>query len=210
MEPFVELNGIAAALDRVNVDTDQIIPKQFLKRVERTGFGEFLFFDWRQLPNGEPDPDFELNQPGYQGATVLVAGRNFGCGSSREHAPWALLDYGFRAIIAPSYADIFYNNCFKNGILPVTLPEETVNEILARAKATPGYRVTVDLERCRVEDEQGLSVPFEIDAFRRHCLMLGLDDIGLSLEHVAAIDAFEASRPVWKPIATGVEAAVAV
>ena len=210
MEPFVELNGIAAALDRVNVDTDQIIPKQFLKRVERTGFGEFLFFDWRQLPNGEPDPDFELNQPGYQGATVLVAGRNFGCGSSREHAPWALLDYGFRAIIAPSYADIFYNNCFKNGILPVTLPEETVNEILARAKATPGYRVTVDLGRCRVEDEQGLSVPFEIDAFRRHCLMLGLDDIGLSLEHVAAIDAFEASRPVWKPIATGVEAAVAV
>jgi 3-isopropylmalate/(R)-2-methylmalate dehydratase small subunit len=210
MEPFVELNGIAAALDRVNVDTDQIIPKQFLKRVERTGFGEFLFFDWRQLPDGSPNPDFELNQPGYQGATVLVAGRNFGCGSSREHAPWALLDYGFRAIIAPSYADIFYNNCFKNGILPVTLPEETVNEILARAKAAPGYRVTVDLERCRVEDEQGLSVPFEIDEFRRHCLMLGLDDIGLSLEHVAEIDAFESARPTWKPVATGVEAAVAV
>jgi 3-isopropylmalate/(R)-2-methylmalate dehydratase small subunit len=210
MEPFVQLNGIAAALDRVNVDTDQIIPKQFLKRVERTGFGEFLFFDWRQLPDGSQNPDFELNQPGYQGATVLVAGRNFGCGSSREHAPWALLDYGFRAIIAPSYADIFYNNCFKNGILPVTLPEETVNEILARAKASPGYRVTVDLEHNRVEDDQGLSVPFEVDAFRRHCLMLGLDDIGLSLEHVKEIDAFEAARPSWKPVATGIATVVKV
>src|SRR5258706_9688757 len=141
MQPFRIHTGLVAVLDRPNVDTDQIISKQFLKRVERTGFGEFLFFDWRRLPDGSPNPDFELNQPGFSGATVLVAGRNFGCGSSREHAPWALLDYGFRAIIAPSYADIFYNNCFKNGILPVTLPEETVNEILARAKASPGYRV---------------------------------------------------------------------
>jgi 3-isopropylmalate/(R)-2-methylmalate dehydratase small subunit len=210
MEPFVHLNGVAAALDRVNVDTDQIIPKQFLKRVERTGFGEFLFFDWRRLPDGSPNPDFELNQRGFAGATVLVAGRNFGCGSSREHAPWALLDYGFRAIIAPSYADIFYNNCFKNGILTVTLPEETVNEILARAKASPGYRVTVDLERNVVEDDQGLVVPFQIDEFRRHCLLNGLDDIGLSLRHVSEINSFEAKRPSWKPVATGVETAVKV
>jgi 3-isopropylmalate/(R)-2-methylmalate dehydratase small subunit len=200
MEPFVRLEGTAAALDRLNVDTDQIIPKQFLKRVERTGFGQFLFFDWRFLPEGKPNPDFELNQPAYEGATILVAGRNFGCGSSREHAPWALLDYGFRAIIAPSYADIFYNNCFKNGILPVTLPEETVNEILARAKSTVGYRVTVDLERCVVEDSLGLIAPFEVDAFRRHCLLNGLDDVGLTLQHAPDITAFEAQRPSWKAI----------
>jgi 3-isopropylmalate/(R)-2-methylmalate dehydratase small subunit len=205
MEPFVRLEGVAAALDRLNVDTDQIIPKQFLKRVERTGFGQFLFFDWRYLPDGSPNPDFELNQPDYQGATVLVAGRNFGCGSSREHAPWALLDYGFRAIIAPSYADIFYNNCFKNGILPVTLPEATVNEILARAKASAGYRVTVDLDRCVVEDNQGLVRPFEIDAFRRHCLLNGLDDVGLTLEHAQDIARFEAQRPSWKVVATGAQ-----
>ena len=203
MEPFVQLKGIAAPLDRVNVDTDQIIPKQFLKRVERTGFGQFLFFDWRLLPNGQPNPDFELNDPRYEGATILVAGRNFGCGSSREHAPWALLDYGFRAIIAPSYADIFYNNCFKNGILPVTLPEETVNEILARAKATAGYRLTVDLERNVVEDDQGLSVPFQIDEYRRHCLLNGLDDVALTLQHDAQIAAFESKRPAWKPVTTG-------
>lgn len=203
MEPFVRLTGIVAPLDRVNVDTDQIIPKQFLKRVERTGFGQYLFFDWRFLPNGEPNPDFELNQPGYRGARILVAGRNFGCGSSREHAPWALLDYGFRALIAPSYADIFYNNCFQNGILPVTLPEDTVNRILARAKAAPGYQLTVDLERNLVEDQQGLSAPFEIDRFRRHCLLNGLDDIGLTLQHEADITAFEARRPSWRPRATG-------
>src|SRR5579859_2975407 len=210
MEPFTTLNGIAAPLDRVNVDTDQIIPKQFLKRVERTGFGEFLFYDWRRLPDGSPDPDFELNQPGYQGATILVAGRNFGCGSSREHAPWALLDYGFRAIVAPTYADIFYNNCFKNGILPVVLPEETVEKILERAKASPGYRLTVNLERTVVEDDQGLSVGFEIDEFRRHCLLNGLDDIGLSLRHIAAINSFEALRPSWKPVATGIGSMVKV
>lgn len=206
MEPFVRLNGVAAPLDRVNVDTDQIIPKQFLKRVERTGFGQFLFFDWRSLPDGQPNPDFELNQPGFEGATILVAGRNFGCGSSREHAPWALLDYGFRAIIAPSFGDIFYNNCFQNGVLPVRLPEESVNEILARAKASPGYRVTVDLERSLVEDDQGLSVPFEVDAFRRHCLLNGLDDIGLTLQHDTEIAEFETHRPSWRPVATGVGA----
>ena len=208
MEPFTRVDGIVAPLDRVNVDTDQIIPKQFLKRVERTGFGAFLFNDWRFRPDGTPNLDFELNQPGYQGATVLVAGRNFGCGSSREHAPWALLDYGFRAIIAPSYADIFYNNCFQNGILPVTLPEETVNEILARAKANPGYRLSVDLERNVVEDGQGLSAPFEINAFRRHCLLNGLDDIGLTLQHADAIAAFEAHRPAWKPAVTVAEVPV--
>jgi 3-isopropylmalate/(R)-2-methylmalate dehydratase small subunit len=199
VEPFVRLNGVAAALDRVNVDTDQIIPKQFLKRVERTGFGQFLFFDWRYLANGDPNPAFELNNPGYAEASILVAGRNFGCGSSREHAPWALHDYGFRAVIAPSYADIFYNNCFQNGILPVTLPEETVNEILNRAKASPGYRVTVDLEREVVEDDLGLVAPFSIDPFRRHCLLNGLDDIGLTLQHVSDIAAFEAQRPAWLP-----------
>ncbi|MGH2460789.1 MAG: 3-isopropylmalate dehydratase small subunit [Chloroflexota bacterium] len=206
MEPFIRLNGVAAPIDRVNVDTDQIIPKQFLKRVERTGFGEFLFFDWRSLPNGQPNPDFELNQPGYQGATILVAGRNFGCGSSREHAPWALLDYGFRAIVAPSFGDIFYNNCLQNGILPVRLPEETVDEILARAKAAPGYRVTVDLERNLVEDDQGLSVPFEVASFRRHCLLNGLDDVGLTLQHESDIADYEANRPGWRPIAVGVGA----
>ncbi len=203
MEPFVRLDGVAAALDRVNVDTDQIIPKQFLKRVERTGFGEFLFFDWRYLPDGTPNPDFELNQPQYADATILVAGRNFGCGSSREHAPWALLDYGFRAIIAPSYADIFYNNCFKNGILPVTLPEETVTEILARARANAGYRVAVDLERSVVEDSLGLVAPFDVDAFRRHCLLNGLDDVGLTLQHTQDIAKFEATRPSWKAVAVG-------
>ena len=204
MEPFVRLTGKAAALDRINVDTDQIIPKQFLKRVERTGFGEFLFFDWRFTPDGKPNPAFELNNPAYEGASILVAGRNFGCGSSREHAPWALLDYGFRAVIAPSYADIFYNNCFKNGILPVTLPEEIVDEILERAKSTPDYQVTVDLDRGLVEDNQGLSAPFEVDAFRRHCLMNGLDDVGLTLQHAGAISTFEAPRPSWKPAMIGV------
>ncbi|HLG50957.1 MAG TPA: 3-isopropylmalate dehydratase small subunit [Chloroflexota bacterium] len=203
MEPFIRLTGIVAPLDRVNVDTDQIIPKQFLKRVERTGFGQFLFFDWRYLPDGQPNPDFELNHPGYRGATILAAGRNFGCGSSREHAPWALLDYGFRAIIAPSFADIFYNNCFQNGILPVTLPEETVNQIIARAKERPGYQLTVDLERNLVEDSHGLSVPFEINPFRRHCLLHGLDDIGLTLQHEAEIAAYESQRPPWRPVTTG-------
>src|SRR5437667_4612856 len=188
MEPFRVLTGLVAPLDRANVDTDAIIPKQFLKSIKRSGFGPNLFDAWRYLDRGEPgmdnaqrprNPEFVLNDPRYQGAAILLARRNFGCGSSREHAPWALLDYGFRAVIAPSFGDIFKSNCLQNGILPVALPEETVNEILARAKAKPGYHVTVDLERCLVEDGQGLSVPFEVDPFRRHCLLNGLDDIGL-------------------------------
>ena len=199
MESFVKMSGVAAPLDRTNVDTDQIIPKQFLKRIERTGFGKFLFFDWRFLSDGETEnPEFELNAPGYAGANILLAGKNFGCGSSREHAPWALDDYGFRAIIAPSYADIFYNNCFKNGILPVVLPEATVNELLAKAKATPGYRLTVDLETQTVSDEQGFSTRFDVDDFRRHCLLNGLDDIGLTLQHEPDISAFERTRALWK------------
>ncbi len=197
MEPFTKLTGLAAPLDRVNADTDQIIPKQFLKRIERTGFGQFLFFDWRYQGDGRtPNPDFELNQPQYQGATILITGKNFGCGSSREHAPWALADYGFQAILAPSFADIFYNNCFKNGMLPVMLPEETIAMLLERAKA-PGYRVTVDLENQTVSDSRGFSLPFEVDTFRRHCLLHGLDDIGLTLQHEPDITAFEARRPAW-------------
>jgi 3-isopropylmalate/(R)-2-methylmalate dehydratase small subunit len=209
MEPFVKVTGVAAALDRVNVDTDQIIPKQFLKRVERTGFGEFAFFDWRYLPDGSLNPDFELNNPGYEGATILVAGRNFGCGSSREHAPWALAQYGFRAVIAPSFGDIFYNNCLQNGMVPVVLPEETVQLILSRAKAAPGYQVTVDLDRCVVEDDQGLSAPFTISGFRRYCLLNGLDDVGLTLQHENDIARFEATRPSWKPVAIGSRVPVA-
>ena len=197
MEPFKKLTGLAAPLDRVNADTDQIIPKQFLKRIERTGFGQFLFFDWRYEGDGKtPNPEFELNQPQYQGATILITGKNFGCGSSREHAPWALEDYGFKAILAPSYADIFYNNCFKNGMLPVTLPEETIAMLLERAK-TPGYRMTVDLEGLTVSDGQGFSMRFEVDSFRRYCLLNGLDDIGLTLQHEPDITAYEAKRPEW-------------
>ena len=195
MEPFVEHTGVVAPLDRVNVDTDQIIPKQFLKRIERTGFGQFLFFDWRLNDDGSANPDFELNRPGYEGASVLVTGANFGSGSSREHAPWALLDYGFRCIIAPSFADIFYSNCFQNGVLPVVLPEETVGRIIASAQAQPGYEITVDLEQQRVWDEtEDIVATFEIDAFRRHSLLNGLDDIGLTLQHEDKISAFEARR----------------
>ncbi len=199
MEPFVTVTGVVAPLDRANVDTDQIIPKQFLKRVERTGFGEFLFYDWRYREDGSLNPDFELNAPGYQGATILAAGKNFGSGSSREHAPWALLDYGFRAVIAPSYADIFYNNCFKNGILPVTLSDEQVAEILRRAQERPGWQLTVDLEQQRVTDDQGFSAAFQVDPFRRYCLLNGLDDIGLTLQDESAITQYEARRPAWKP-----------
>jgi len=198
MEPFTKLSGLAAPLDRVNTDTDQIIPKQFLKRIERTGFGQYLFFDWRYEADGKtPNPDFELNHPQYAGASILITGKNFGCGSSREHAPWALADYGFKAILAPSYADIFYNNCFKNGILPVTLPEETITMLLARAK-TPGYTMTVNLEAQIVTDTQGFSAAFDVDPFRRHCLLNGLDDIGLTLQHEPDITAYESARPAWK------------
>jgi len=199
MEKFVKLTGIAAPLDRANVDTDQIIPKQFLKRIERTGFGEFLFFDWRYLDDGKtPNPEFELNAPALQGATILLADKNFGCGSSREHAPWSLLEYGFRSIIAPSYADIFYNNCFKNGILPIVLPEETVNALMQKAKANLGHQLTVDLESQTISDSDGLSIPFDVDPFRKHLLLNGLDDIGLTLQHEPDITAYEGKRPSWK------------
>jgi 3-isopropylmalate/(R)-2-methylmalate dehydratase small subunit len=198
MLPFRTHTGLVAPLDRPNVDTDQIIPKQFLKRVERTGFGEFLFHDWRYRPGGEPDASFVLNDPRYAGASVLVAGRNFGCGSSREHAPWALLDYGFRAVVAPSFADIFANNCAKNGLLAVALSDGEVAEIIRRAGRGPGYRLTVDLERRAVEDAEGFSASFEIDDFRRHCLLEGLDDIGLTLRREAEIAAYESRRPAWR------------
>ncbi len=197
MEPFTKLTGLVAPLDRVNVDTDQIIPKQFLKRIERTGFGPFAFYDWRFLPDGSPNPEFELNRPEYQGATILVAGRNFGCGSSREHAPWALNEYGFRTIIAPSFADIFHNNCIQNGMLPVVLPEEQVNELLRRAQERSGYQATVDLVEQRVTDDDGFSASFDIDPFVRERLLNGLDDIGMTLTHDDDISAYEASRPGW-------------
>lgn len=199
MQPFVKHTGIVAPLDRANVDTDQIIPKQFLKLVERTGFGQYLFFDWRYREDGSPREDFVLNLPGYRGASILAAGKNFGSGSSREHAPWALMDYGFRAILAPSFADIFYNNCLKNGLLPVVLPEESIALILARAKENPGWRLTVDLEACRVYDEGGLSLQFRMDEFWRKCLLEGLDEIALTLRHEAEIARFEGSRPAWLP-----------
>ncbi|MBV9927439.1 MAG: 3-isopropylmalate dehydratase small subunit [Acidobacteria bacterium] len=202
MLPFRVHTGVAAPLDHPNVDTDQIIPKQFLKRVERTGFGQFLFYDWRYKVDNSPDPDFVLNEPRYEGATVLVAGRNFGCGSSREHAPWALLDYGFRAVIAPSFADIFRNNCTKNGVLPVTLTDEEVAELVRRARAFEGYRLTVDLERREVRDERGFKAAFEIDEFRRQCLLEGLDDVGLTLRHESLIRQFEERRPGWMGVAT--------
>jgi 3-isopropylmalate/(R)-2-methylmalate dehydratase small subunit len=191
MKPFKQHTGLAAPLARANVDTDQIIPKQFLKRIERTGFGAFLFYDWRYLPDGQPDPSFVLNEPRYQGASILVADKNFGCGSSREHAPWALGEFGFRAILAPSFADIFANNCFKNGMLPVALD---VEEIMKRTQEREGYQLTVDLERLVVEDASGLSIPFVVGEFQRHCLLEGLDDIGLTLRHEDLIRAFEMSH----------------
>src|SRR5678816_4704024 len=174
MKAFKKHTGLVAPLDRANIDTDQIIPKQFLKRIERTGFGEFLFYDWRS------NPSFVLNEPRYKGASILVAGKNFGCGSSREHAPWALGEFGFRAILAPSFADIFANNCFKNGMLPVVV---NVEEIMKRAQEREGYRLTVDLERLVVEDDDGLSISFSVGEFQRYCLWEGLDDIGLTLRH---------------------------
>jgi len=194
MHPFTKHTGLVAPMDRVNVDTDQMVPKQFLKLLTREGYGRILFYDWRYLPGEKPNPDFVLNRPRYADASVLLARANFGCGSSREHAPWAILDYGFRAIVAPSYADIFYNNCFKNGILPVTLPTEQVDEIFKRTESTEGYRLTVDLEQNVVSDELGLQYPFTLDPFRRESLLKGLDDIGLTLLHEAEIAAFEKSH----------------
>jgi 3-isopropylmalate/(R)-2-methylmalate dehydratase small subunit len=192
MKPFTKHTGLVAPLDRANVDTDQIIPKQFLKRIERTGFGQFLFYDWRYGADGQPNPEFVLNEPRYQGASILVADKNFGCGSSREHAPWALGEFGFRVILAPSFADIFANNCFKNGMLPIALTGDQVAQIMRRAQEHEGYQLTIDLERQTVEDEQGLSILFVVGEFQRYCLLQGLDDIGLTLRHEDAIRAYEA------------------
>lgn len=195
MQPFIVHTGRVAALHRANVDTDQIIPKQFLKRIERTGFGPSLFFDWRYRADGSPDPDFELNRPEAQGASILLAGENFGCGSSREHAPWALADYGFRAIIAPAFADIFHGNCCQNGLLPVTLPEKAVRELVRRYEAAAdGYELTVDLMTTTVRDARGFEAAFEIAAYRRDMLLQGLDEIGRTLRYEPAIEAFERAR----------------
>ena len=192
MERFIVHTGRVAALPRANVDTDQIIPKQFLKRIERTGFGPSLFFDWRYRADGSPDPAFELNQPAARGASILLAGENFGCGSSREHAPWALADYGFRAIVAPSFADIFHGNCCQNGLLPVTLPEKAVQELFRRAQASgAGYELTVDLMTTTVRDARGFESAFEIAPERRDMLLQGHDEIGRTLRHEPAIAAFE-------------------
>ncbi len=208
MEKLTTLTGLVAPLDRANVDTDQIIPKQYLKSIHRTGFGPTLFDDWRYLDAGEPgmdhgkrriNPDFILNQPRYQGAQILLARDNFGCGSSREHAPWALLDYGFRVIIAPSYADIFFNNCFNNGILPIVLPTAALDKLFAETVATAGYRLTVDLTAQRLTTPGGESFTFDIDAFRKYKLLNGLDDIGLSLQHTDAIKAYETRRRAEAP-----------
>ena len=208
MTPFTRLMGLVAPLDRANVDTDAIIPKQFLKSIKRSGFGPNLFDEWRYLDVGEPgrdcsarplNPDFILNQPRYRGAQVLLARENFGCGSSREHAPWALQDYGFRAIIAPSFADIFYNNCFKNGLLPITLPAEAVDRLFAETFATPGYRLDVDLAQQTVTLPDGGAFGFAVDEFRKYCLLNGLDDIGLTLQKVDKIRAYEARRRAEAP-----------
>ena len=197
MGPFTRLTGVVAPLPRVNVDTDQIIPAQFMKRIERTGYGEFLFYAWRYLPDGTPNPDFELNRPGYEGAQVLVSGRNFGSGSSREHAVWALHDYGFRVVIAPKFADIFNNNCIQNGILPVVLPEELVSELMRRAQQRPGYRLTVNLDLQTVYDSEGFEETFEIDPFVRERLLKGLDGIAMTLQAEDEISEFESNRPRW-------------
>ena len=198
MEPFKTITSLATPLDRVNVDTDQIIPKQFLKRIERSGYGEFLFFDWRRLqegPNaGDPDPSFVLNDPKYKGAKILIAGKNFGCGSSREHAAWALSDFGFRAVIAPTFADIFFSNAGKNGIVLIKLSEEQVTLLLHRAATTPNYELTVSLVDQTLTDAQGFHATFEIDPFRKFCLIEGLDDIGLTLRHKLALDSYEAKH----------------
>ena len=193
MKSFTTHTGLVVAMDRANVDTDQIIPKQFLKRIERTGFGEFLFWDWARLDDGSPNPEFELNRPEASAASVLLARRNFGCGSSREHAPWALEDYGFLVVIAPSFADIFYNNCFKNGMLPIKLAEAVVDELFANAAKHAGYELTADLDTCTLSDNYGFRASIEVDSFRRSCLLNGLDDIGQTLEHEAKISAFEAT-----------------
>jgi len=196
MKPFRIHRGRVAPLDRVNVDTDQIIPKQFLKRIERTGFGQFLFYDWRLGADGKKNADFVLDKPRYQGASILVAGKNFGCGSSREHAVWALADFGFRAVISSSFADIFANNSAKNGFLAVRLSEQEVAEVMRQSRENNDYQLTIDLELCEVRDDQGFRAKFTIDEFVRHCLLNGLDDIGLTLQHEAEIAAYEARHSV--------------
>ena len=208
MDPFTELTGLVAPLDRANVDTDAIIPKQFLKSIKRSGFGPYLFDEWRYLDHGEPgqdcsgrplNPDFVLNQERYRGARILLARTNFGCGSSREHAPWALLDFGFRVIIAPSFAEIFYNNCFKNGVLPIVLEEQAVERLFREVEVTPGYSLAVDLPAQSVATPTGEVLPFDIDAFRKHCLVNGLDEIGLTLQHADEIRAYEERRRAEAP-----------
>jgi 3-isopropylmalate/(R)-2-methylmalate dehydratase small subunit len=208
MQAFTVHKGLVAPMDRANVDTDAIIPKQFLKSIKRSGFGPNLFDEWRYLDKGEPgqdistrkpNPDFVLNQSRYKGASVLLARQNFGCGSSREHAPWALDQYGFRAIIAPSYADIFFNNCFKNGLLPIVLPEAQVAQLFDEVAAFPGYQLTIDLPRQVVVKPDGMELPFEVQGFRKYCLTNGFDDIGLTLRHADKIRAFEAERLATKP-----------
>ncbi|WCF06155.1 3-isopropylmalate dehydratase small subunit [Paenibacillus thiaminolyticus] len=194
MQPFTTMTGLVAPVDRVNVDTDAIIPKQFLKRIERSGFGQFLFYEWRFDEEGKEIPSFSLNQPQYSGASVLISRANFGCGSSREHAPWAILDYGFRCVIAPSFADIFYNNCFKNGILPIKLSEEQVEDLFQRTANHEGYKLHIDLENKQLTDDYGLSCSFDLDEHRRQFLLQGLDDIGLTLQHEDAIAAYEAKH----------------
>ena len=196
MKPFTVHRGRVAPLDRVNVDTDQIIPKQFLKRIEKTGFGEFVFYDWRFGGDGKKNPDFILHDPRYEGASILVAGKNFGCGSSREHAVWALADFGFRAVISSSFADIFANNSTKNGFLTVKLTDDEVATVMRRAHEIDNYELTIDLEKCEVRDEQGFRASFPVDEFVRHCLLNGLDDIGLTLQHEAEIAQYEKGHPV--------------
>ena len=195
MDALRKVTGVVAPLDRANVDTDQIMPQQFLKLIERTGFGQFVFFDWRYLEDGVPNPDFILNRPGYQGAPILVAGPNFGSGSSREHAPWGLKEYGFRVVIAPSFGDIFRNNCYQNGMLPVVLSQAGVDALMARALRRPGHSATVDLEQQRVYDAEGFSEDFEIDPFRRESLLEGLDDIGRTLRTTDTISDYEKAHP---------------
>ncbi len=208
MQKFTLHKGLVAPMDRENVDTDAIIPKQFLKSIRKTGFGPNLFDEWRYLDKGEPgqdpaarkpNPDFVLNLPRYAGASVLLARKNFGCGSSREHAPWAIDQYGFRAVIAPSFADIFFNNCFKNGLLPIVLPEATVSRLFDEVAAFPGYSLTIDLERQVIVEPQGNEIPFDVQPFRKYCLLNGLDDIGLTLRHKDKITQYEAQRLATKP-----------
>lgn len=195
MQPLKKHRGTVCPLDRANIDTDAIIPKQFLKRIERAGFGQFLFYNWRFTGDGQPDPSFILNQPQFENASILLARKNFGCGSSREHAPWALQDYGFRVVIAPSFADIFYNNCFKNGMLPVQLSEEQIDQLFEKSLTTGNVQLTVDLEKQEVRDDAGIRFTFDIDAYRRYCLLEGLDDIGITLQSEDKITQYETKLP---------------